>query len=86
MLASAIVRRLLAQGQPSERIISRNHTELDLTNQAATNRFFESEKAGQVYLAAAKVWGINANKAYPELYPVSLAQPISMQLKERLLT
>ena len=65
MVGSAIVRQLLAQGQPPERIITRSHAELDLTNQAATNHFFESEKPDQVYLAAAKVGGIHANNTYP---------------------
>ena len=65
MVGSAIVRQLLAQGHPPERIITRSHAELDLTNQAATNHFFESEKPDQVYLAAAKVGGIHANNTYP---------------------
>ena len=65
MVGSAIVRQLLAQGHPPERIITRSRSELDLTNQAATNHFFESEKPDQVYLAAAKVGGIHANNTYP---------------------
>jgi GDP-L-fucose synthase len=46
-------------------ILSRTHKELDLTNQANINQFFEEEKPEQVYLAAAKVGGIHANDAYP---------------------
>ena len=65
MVGSAIVRQLLAQGQPAERIVTRSHAELDLTNQAAVNAFFETEKPDQVYLAAAKVGGIHANNTYP---------------------
>ena len=65
MVGSAIVRQLLAQGQPAERIISRTHAELDLCNQAAVNSFFEQEKPHQVYMAAAKVGGIHANNTYP---------------------
>jgi len=65
MVGSAIVRQLLAQGQPAERIVTRTHTELDLTNQAAVNAFFAEEKPDQVYLAAAKVGGIHANNTYP---------------------
>jgi len=65
MVGSAIVRRLLAQGHPAERIISRTHYELDLCNQAAVNAFFEQEKPDQLYMAAAKVGGIHANKTYP---------------------
>lgn len=65
MVGSAIVRQLLAQGHPADRIITRTHAELDLTNQAAVNAFFEKEKPDQVYLAAAKVGGIHANNTYP---------------------
>jgi len=65
MVGSAIVRQLLAQGQPAERIITCTHAELDLTNQAAVQAFFAAEKPDQVYLAAAKVGGIHANNAYP---------------------
>jgi GDP-L-fucose synthase len=46
-------------------IITRTHSELDLTNQAAVQAFFEQEKPTQVYLAAAKVAGIHANNTYP---------------------
>jgi GDP-L-fucose synthase len=38
---------------------------LDLTNQAAVENFFATEKPDQVYLAAAKVGGIHANNTYP---------------------
>jgi GDP-L-fucose synthase len=65
MVGSAIVRQLLAQGHPVERIVSRTHAELDLCNQAAVNAFFEQEKPDQVYMAAAKVGGIHANNTYP---------------------
>ena len=65
MVGSAIVRQLLAQGQPAERIVTRTHAELDLINQAAVNGFFAEEKPDQVYLAAAKVGGIHANNIYP---------------------
>ncbi len=65
MVGSAIVRQLLAQGHIVERIVTRAHAELDHTNQAAVNEFFEQEKPDQVYLAAAKVGGIHANNTYP---------------------
>ena len=48
MVGSAIVRQLLAAGHPAERIITRTHAELDLTNQAAVRAFFEAEKPDQV--------------------------------------
>jgi GDP-L-fucose synthase len=76
MVGSAIVRQLLAEGHPSERIVTRTHSELDLTNQAAVNAFFEKEKPNQVYLAAAKVGGIHANNTYPAEF---IYQNIMMQ-------
>ena len=65
MVGSAIVRHLLANGHPVERIVTCTHAELDLTNQAAVSAFFAAEKPDQVYLAAAKVGGIHANNTYP---------------------
>ena len=65
MVGSAIVRQLLVQGYSPERIVTRIHSELDLTNQAAVNAFFAEEMPDQVYLAAAKVGGIHANNTYP---------------------
>ena len=63
MVGSAIVRNLQAQGYSN--IVTRTHTELDLTNQAAVEHFFKTEKPDQVFLAAAKVGGIHANNTYP---------------------
>ncbi len=63
MVGSAIVRTLRAHGQAD--IITRSHSELDLTNQAAVRKFFEKERPEQVYLAAAKVGGIFANANFP---------------------
>lgn len=42
-----------------------NRLNLDLTNQANVNDFFNDNKFDQVYLAAAKVGGIHANSSYP---------------------
>ena len=63
MVGSAIVRNLQAKGFSN--IVTRTHSELDLTNQAAVQTFFELERPDQVYLAAAKVGGIHANNTYP---------------------
>ena len=63
MVGSAIVRELRASGQTN--IVTRTHTELDLTNQQAVNEFFVQEKPTAVYLAAAKVGGIYANHTFP---------------------
>ena len=65
MVGSAIVRQLLAQGHPRERLVTRTHSELDLTNQQAVRAFFAEERPDEVYLAAAKVGGIHANNTYP---------------------
>ena len=65
MVGSAIVRHLLAHGVKAHQIITRSHAELDLTQQAAVQRFFYQETPDQVYLAAAKVGGIHANNTYP---------------------
>lgn len=63
MVGAAIVRTLQSQGDTN--IVVRTHAELDLTDQAAVNKFFAAEKPDQVYLAAAKVGGIHANNTYP---------------------
>lgn len=68
MVGSAVIRQLLAQRHPVDRIITRSHMELDLTDQAAVKAFFGAEKPDQVYLAAAKVGGIHANNTYPAEY------------------
>jgi GDP-L-fucose synthase len=63
MVGAAICRRLAQAGVRD--LITRTHAELDLTNQAAVDRFFAQEHPEHVYLAAAKVGGIWANNSYP---------------------
>ena len=63
MVGSAIMRTLKQQGHTN--FVTRTHDELELTNQAQVNAFFETEKPDQVYLTAAKVGGIHANNTYP---------------------
>ena len=63
MVGSAILRQLKQLGYSN--LITRTHEELDLINQEATEKFFESERPDQVYLAAAMVGGILANNTYP---------------------
>ena len=53
MVGSAIVRELQRQGYTN--IITRTHSELDLTRQDAVEKFFVDEKPEYVFLAAAKV-------------------------------
>ncbi len=59
MVGGAIKRRLKAENFVN--IVTREHSELDLTNQKAVNEFFADEKPEYVFLAAAKVGGIMAN-------------------------
>ncbi len=61
MVGSAIVRELKRQGY--ENIVTRTHAELDLTDQRAVDDFFEAERPEYVFLAAAKVGGIEANRS-----------------------
>ena len=63
MVGSAIVRELRRQGYSN--IVTRTHSELDLTDQRAVNEFFSSERPEYVFLAAAKVGGIMANAQAP---------------------
>ena len=63
LVGSAIVRNLQKKG--FNNIICRTHKDLDLTNQEAVRSFFETERPEYVFLAAAKVGGINANNIYP---------------------
>lgn len=63
LVGSAIVRNLESKG--FNNIICRTHKELDLTNQVEVREFFEKERPEYVFLAAAKVGGINANNVYP---------------------
>lgn len=59
MVGSAICRLLEKKGYNN--LILKSHLELDLTNQSKVNEFFKTEKPDVVFLAAAKVGGINAN-------------------------
>lgn len=63
MVGSAILRELVKNGYSN--IVTRTHTELDLTNQSKVAEFFETEKPEYVFLAAAKVGGIVANDKNP---------------------
>lgn len=63
LVGGAIMRGLKAAGYTN--LVFRTIAELDLTNQADTLAFFETEKPEYVFLAAAKVGGIHANNTYP---------------------
>lgn len=63
MVGSAILRQLQKLGFTN--IITRSHSELDMTRQNDVETFFATEKPEFVFLAAAKVGGIAANSAMP---------------------
>jgi GDP-L-fucose synthase len=62
MVGSAIVRRLQQAGYTQ--VITRSRQELDLLNQQAVHDFIHAEKPDYLFIAAAKVGGIQANNVY----------------------
>src|SRR6266496_3684841 len=62
MAGSAIVRRLQ---QEHCQILTIDHSDLDLTRQAATERYVTSARPDVVIIAAGRVGGIIANDTYP---------------------
>ncbi len=62
MVGSAILRRLQAGGHT--RVITSSRSELDLLDQRAVRDFLQAEKPSYIYIAAAKVGGIQANNVY----------------------
>jgi GDP-L-fucose synthase len=62
MVGGAIWRHLRSKGFTN--IITKKSTELDLRNQHAVNQFLAEEKPLYIFLAAAKVGGIQANNTY----------------------
>ena len=63
LVGGAILRGLESRGY--ERVITRTHGELDLTQQGQTQTFFAQESPDVVIVAAARVGGILANWEYP---------------------
>jgi GDP-L-fucose synthase len=63
LAGSAITRALRSKGY--EQLLLRTREEVDLTDRDAVNAFFAVERPEYVFLAAAKVGGILANKSYP---------------------
>jgi len=63
MVGSAIVRSLKVKDAAD--IVTRTHQELDLTRQDQVESFFSDECIDTVYLAAARVGGIKANRDFP---------------------
>jgi nucleoside-diphosphate-sugar epimerase len=67
MVGGAILRQLEGRKRAGEQLelITRAHSELDLTDQEAVRAFLQAERPDAVILAAAKVGGIHANNTYP---------------------
>ncbi len=63
MVGSALVRQLQHAG--CENLLLKTRTEVDLENQQQVDDLISSEKPDYVFLAAARVGGINANNTYP---------------------
>ncbi len=63
LVGNSILRLLRKKGYTN--IITRTSEELDLRDQQMVNGFFEAEQPSYVFLAAAKVGGIMANKNFP---------------------
>jgi GDP-L-fucose synthase len=62
MVGSSLMRILQSKGYTN--IVTRLHSELNLTRQTEVENFFEKERPEYVFLAAAKVGGILANDTY----------------------
>jgi GDP-L-fucose synthase len=62
MVGSAIMRNLKVKGYSN--FVTRTSNELDLRNSQSVSDFFATEKPDYVFLAAAKVGGIQANNTY----------------------
>jgi GDP-L-fucose synthase len=63
LVGSSIVRELKKQGFTN--IVTKNKSQLDLRNQQEVNNFFQNESIDYVFIAAAKVGGIQKNAAEP---------------------
>jgi GDP-L-fucose synthase len=62
LVGAAIMRKLKTEGYGN--IVARSHSELDLEDQHAAEKFFEKERPEYIFAAAAKVGGIHANNTY----------------------
>jgi len=74
LVGSAIVRRLRALG--ARRLLLPTREQLDLRRQDQVERFFAAERPQLVFLAAARVGGIEANRSHPAQF---LAENLQIQ-------
>ena len=65
MVGSSIIRKLLLMGFNKDNLVTASKSELNLTSQLETEKFFKENKIDEIYLAAAKVGGIFSNNSYP---------------------
>ena len=63
MVGASILRELSKKN--NIKILTANRSDLDLSNQSQVDNFFKKNKPHEVYLAAAKVGGIEANNSFP---------------------
>jgi len=63
LVGSALIRKLQYSGYTN--IVTVGKSQLDLRNQSDVSEWFAAERPEYVFLAAAKVGGINYNKTYP---------------------
>jgi GDP-L-fucose synthase len=63
LVGAAIARRLRADG--ARQLLLRTRKQLDLRRQSDVERFFAEHRPQYVFLAAAKVGGIEANRSHP---------------------
>jgi GDP-L-fucose synthase len=64
-LVGAALVRLTASKNADANIVVRTRAELDLSNQLAVSNFIKDYRPDKIYLAAARVGGIQANNNYP---------------------
>jgi GDP-L-fucose synthase len=74
LAGSAILRKLLKLGHTN--LLLRTHRELDLLDRSVTRAFFDGERPEYVFLAAAKVGGVLANRDFPAEF---IAQNLDIQ-------
>lgn len=75
LIGSAFMRELPAAG--FDNLIIRTHAELELTDRAAVDAFFDSQRPRYVILAAGRVGGIMQNQATPARF---LTENLAIQL------
>jgi GDP-L-fucose synthase len=65
LVGSALIWHLKLKGILDSQIVTRDKSQLDLTDQRSTLEFFNAECFDQVYFCAARVGGILANNNFP---------------------